>query len=184
MHFEELIAKRKSTRTYSGEPVPEEMIERLLAAARQAPSSRNLHPVDYIVVRDHALLRQLSRVKTAGSGMLKHADVGIVVLGDRERSDAWIEDCSIAMIYLQLMATELGIGNCWVQCRGRKTQQRKDEPISAQEDQSPAETEAQVAARIAAVRDADDYLTSEEYARELLRFPENMALEAILSLGM
>ena len=184
MRFEDLIAMRKSTRIYSGETIPDDMIERLLAAARQAPSSRNLHPVDTIVVRDHGLLRQLSRVKTAGSSMLKNADVGIVVLGDREKSDAWIEDCSIAMIYMQLMATELGIGNCWVQCRGRKSQQKKGEPISLAEDQSPAETEAQVAAQIAAVRDSDDYLTSEEYARELLHFPENMALEAILSLGM
>jgi nitroreductase len=177
MRFEDLIAMRKSTRTYSGEPIPEERIEQLLAAAHQAPSSRNLHPVDYIVVRDHALLRQLSRVKTAGSGMLKNADVGIVVLGDREKSDAWIEDCSIAMIYMQLMATELGIGNCWVQCRGRKSQQKKGQPIPMEEDQSPAETEAQVAARIAAVRDSDDYLTSEEFARELLHFPAGLRLE-------
>ena len=42
-----------------------------------------------------------------------------MVTGDSELSDTWIEDCSIAMIIMQLQATELGVGNCWVQVRGR-----------------------------------------------------------------
>lgn len=184
MDFEKLIAKRKSARTYSGETIPEELIDRLMEAAYQAPSSRALFPVEYIIVRDHDMLRRLSRVKTAGSGMLKNADAAIVVLGDSEKSDAWVEDCSIAMIYMQLMATELGLANCWVQCRGRKSQQVKGTPILDVEESSSADSEAQVAAQIAAVKDSDAYLTSEEYARELLHFPEHLELEAILSLGM
>lgn len=55
--------------------------------------------------------------------MLADADAAIIVIGDTEKSDAWIEDCSIAMILMQLEATELGIGSCWVQCRGRTTPQ-------------------------------------------------------------
>ncbi|MBR1700851.1 MAG: winged helix-turn-helix transcriptional regulator [Lachnospiraceae bacterium] len=31
---------------------------------------------------------------------------------------------------MQLAATEMGIGNCWVQCRGRVSQQKKGEPIA------------------------------------------------------
>ena len=42
-----------------------------------------------------------------------------MVVGDSELSDTWIEDCSIAMMIMQLRATEFGIGNCWVQVRGR-----------------------------------------------------------------
>ena len=41
------------------------------------------------------------------------------MVGDSELSDTWIEDCSIAMMIMQLRATELGVGNCWVQVRGR-----------------------------------------------------------------
>lgn len=53
--------------------------------------------------------------------MLKDADCAVIVIGDSMRSDAWIEDASIAMTYMMLKATELGIGNCWVQCRNRYT---------------------------------------------------------------
>lgn len=184
MDFETLISERRSVRHYSGEALPAGMPERLIAAARLAPSSRNLFPVEFIVVRDSEMLRRLSRVKTAGSGMLKDAAAAIVVLGDREKSDAWIEDCSIAMIYMQLLASELGVGSCWVQCRGRQSQQKRGEPIGLEADCSPSETEAQVALRIAAARDDDAYMTSEDYARALLQFPERLALEAILSLGV
>ena len=184
MDFVELIASRKSIRTYSGEPICSELIDRLLAAARQAPSSRALFPVEYIVVRDREMLNKLSCAKTAGSGMLRTANAAIVVLGDREKSDAWVEDCSIAMIYMHLMATELGIASCWVQCRNRKSQQRKSTGVECPEKPNTAETEAQVAAQIAAVKDSDEYLSAEEYARELLHFPDHLALEAILSLGM
>ena len=36
-------------------------------------------------------------------------------------SDVWIEDASIASIYLQLQAEDMGLGSCWVQVRERFT---------------------------------------------------------------
>ena len=38
---------------------------------------------------------------------------------DESVSDCWIEDCSIAATILQLTATSLGLGSCWIQMRGR-----------------------------------------------------------------
>ena len=42
-----------------------------------------------------------------------------MICGDEARSDAWIEDCSIASIVAQLTAHSLGLGSCWIQIRNR-----------------------------------------------------------------
>ncbi len=125
MSIIETLMNRRSVRKYTDEKVSDEVIDKILQAGLLAPSSRAIFPVDFIVVRDKSTLLQLSRAKMAGSGFLEDADVAIVVIGNTEKSDAWIEDCSIAMILMQLEATELGIGNCWVQCRNRTSQQKK-----------------------------------------------------------
>ena len=39
-------------------------------------------------------------------------------------SDVWVEDASIASIYMQLQAEDLGLGSCWCQIRNRE---REDE---------------------------------------------------------
>lgn len=119
MNFSELARRRRSVRLYSGSPVPEEDLDRILEAGLLAPSSRNIRPVELIAVRDRVTLEALSRCKTAGGAMLAGASCAVVVLGDTLRSDVWIEDASIAMTYMQLQAVDLGIGSCWVQCRLR-----------------------------------------------------------------
>ena len=49
------------------------------------------------------------------------AALAVVVVADPLASDVWIEDASIASIYLQLQAEDMGRGNCWVQVRVRFT---------------------------------------------------------------
>ena len=50
--------------------------------------------------------------------------MAVVVLADVMISDVWIEDASIASIYMQLQAEDLGLGSCWCQVRNRE---REDE---------------------------------------------------------
>ena len=56
------------------------------------------------------------------------ADTAIVVLGNPEVVDTWIEDCSIVMANMHLEASTSGVGSCWIQGRmrtaadGRSTQ--------------------------------------------------------------
>jgi nitroreductase len=38
---------------------------------------------------------------------------------DPEKSAVWIEDASIATIYIHLAAASLGLGSCWIQIRER-----------------------------------------------------------------
>lgn len=121
MDFKNLIEKRHSVRSYRNEPVSEELLNKLVDCSKLAPTSRNKKPCDYIVVTDKVILSKLAESKATGSQMLKDAGAAIVVIGDSEKSDVWIEDCSIAMTYLHLAAVDMGLGSCWVQIRNRKT---------------------------------------------------------------
>lgn len=120
MGLSELMLQRRSIRKYTGEAIPDERIEKILQAGLLSLSSRNLKPWEFIVVKDKEKLAALSKAKKVAAGMLEHADCAIVAIGDRDRSDVWIEDCAIAMTYMHLMAAELGLGSCWVQYRLRQ----------------------------------------------------------------
>ncbi|MCQ2596385.1 MAG: nitroreductase family protein [Treponema sp.] len=126
MDFIDLINKRHSVRAYSGKEVSDEVLKELIDCAKLAPTSRNKKTVEYIVVKDRELLEKLSVAKAGGSQMLKDAGAAIVVIGDSDKSDVWIEDCSIAMTYLHLAAVNLGLGSCWIQIRNRQNAESKD----------------------------------------------------------
>ena len=70
-------------------------------------------------MQDRQLLAKLSRAKSSGSSFLEEAPLGIVVCADPAKSDAWVEDTSIASTYLLLAAEALGLGACWIQIRKR-----------------------------------------------------------------
>ena len=50
----EAIHTRRSIRKYVDQPVPEELVQKLLAAAMQAPSARNQQPWEFVVIDDRA----------------------------------------------------------------------------------------------------------------------------------
>ena len=119
MNLVDILKKRKSIRKYTDENISDEVLNQIIEAGKLAPSGRNKKPVKLIPIRDKETLEYLSNTRSLGSQILAGANAAIVVVGDSELSDTWIEDCSIAMMIMQLRATELGIGNCWVQVRGR-----------------------------------------------------------------
>lgn len=108
----EWILKRRSIRAYTAEPVARE-IEALLQAAMAAPSANDRRPWAFVVVRDPARRRTLAETHR-WSYMCADAPVVIVVLGDPQASDHWIEDCSAATENLLLAAAWLGLGAVWV----------------------------------------------------------------------
>ena len=121
MELLELMRKRRSIRRYTGMHIADETLEKILQAGLLAPSSRAIYPVEFVVVKDKGALIALSACKVGSAAMLSGADAAVVVIGNTEKSDAWIEDCSLSMMLMQLEAVEQGVGSCWVQCRGRKT---------------------------------------------------------------
>ena len=114
-----LLYKRRSTRKFLPRKIEDDKIKDILSAALLAPSSKSSRPWEFIVVDDPALLEILSLSKPHGSALLKHAPLAIVIMGDKNKSDVWIEDCSIASILIQLEAEALGLGSCWVQIHRR-----------------------------------------------------------------
>ena len=119
MDLLDILKKRKSIRKYTDENISDDVLNQIIEAGKLAPSGRNKKPVKLVLVKDKEILEYLSNTRSHGSQILAGANAAIVVVGDSELSDTWIEDCSIAMMIMQLRATELGVGNCWVQVRGR-----------------------------------------------------------------
>ena len=118
--FFKLIEKRRSKRKYKSKEIEKDKIEKLLEAALRSPSSRTFNPWRFIVLDNKDLLLKLSKSKLHGSSFLKDAALGIVVCGDKEKSDTWIEDTSIASTFIQLAAEDLGLASCWIQIRLRE----------------------------------------------------------------
>jgi nitroreductase len=116
----ELLRKRRSIRSYTGEPIDRDSLDILIEALLRSPSSRNINPWEFIVVDEPILLNRLSTSKEQGSAFLKQAPLGIVVCADSTKSDVWVEDCSITAILLQMTAVSLGLGSCWIQIRNRQ----------------------------------------------------------------
>ncbi len=109
------MLKRRSTRKFTKEPVTKEELDKILQAALLAPTSMNRKPCSFMVVERREILDELSVCKDHGANLISGADKAIVVLADTMIADTWCEDSSIALTYMHLMATELGLGSCWVQ---------------------------------------------------------------------
>ena len=117
----ETFLNRRSIRSFTGEAVPMEKLNQIIMAGLSSASSRAARPWELIVIRDKDKLIEMSGCRLKGSSrMLAGADAAIVVVGDEERSDVWIEDCSVVMANMHLMASALGVGSCWIQGRGRE----------------------------------------------------------------
>lgn len=120
MEFMEVLLKRRSTRKFNTEPITKEELDYILKAGLLAPSSMNRKPINFLVVERPETLVELAEAKDQGAELLKDADKAIVVIADTMISDTWCEDSSIALTYLHLAATDIGIGSCWVQIHMRK----------------------------------------------------------------
>lgn len=119
----EAIKGRRSIRSYRSEPVPEEFLNKVLDAARWAPSAGNRQPSEFIVVNDPMVKRYL-REAALGQAFIEEAPVVIVVCadwtrsariyGDRGRDLYCLLDGAAATQNMLLAAYALGLGTCWV----------------------------------------------------------------------
>ena len=118
----EAIKERRSVRAYTGEEVSDEDVERLIEAARWAPSAGNTQPWAFVVVKDVETRRKLS--SATQQTLIKEASVAIVVCADAARSSRVygsrgeklysIQDTAAATQNILLAAQELGLATCWV----------------------------------------------------------------------
>lgn len=118
-NFSELIKTRRSMRKFTDEELTQEQAVTLMKAALMAPTSKRSNSWQFVVVDDKDTLQKLSQCKAQAAQFIADAALAVVVMADPLASDVWIEDASIASIYLQLQAEDLGLGSCWVQVRER-----------------------------------------------------------------
>lgn len=116
----EAMQKRHSIRKYAQEQIPEEKLNMVLQAGLLSASSRVRRPWELIVIRERETLEKMSQCRVGAAKMLAGAGAAVVVVADEERTDVWIEDCSIVMANMHLMADSLGVGSCWIQGRLRE----------------------------------------------------------------
>lgn len=118
-NFKDLAQLRRSHRKFTEEEISPEDVQAILRAALMSPTSKSQRAWQFVVVEDKLDINKLADAKDLGSQFMKGAPLAIVVLGDPQQNDCWIEDGSIAAISMQYQAEELGLGSCWVQMRGR-----------------------------------------------------------------
>lgn len=119
----EAIKGRRSIRTFTSEEASEEEVERLIDAARMAPSAGNIQSWEFVIVRDAEIKRRLS-VAALDQRFIEEAPVVIVVCANETRS-GWsygsrgvtlycLQDTAAAIQNILLAAYALGLGTCWV----------------------------------------------------------------------
>lgn len=117
--FKDLVRLRRSHRKFIDSELDADDLKLIMRAALLSPTSKGQRNWQFIIVDDKADIEKLAEAKDMGGQFLKGAPIAIVVLGDPQQNDCWIEDGSIAAISMQYQAEELGLGTCWIQMRGR-----------------------------------------------------------------
>jgi nitroreductase len=119
MEYSELIAKRYSVRAYKPDPVEDEVLQRVLEAARLAPTAANRQPFQLMVIHTAGRTAELKRIYNrdwfvqaplviCGCGIL---DQGWVRKDGKNHTDV---DVAIVMDHLILAAANAGLGTCWI----------------------------------------------------------------------
>lgn len=60
MELFKLLAARRSVRQYTEEPVSRKALEKIVAAGLMAPSSKNLHSTELLVVEDRSVVKAMA----------------------------------------------------------------------------------------------------------------------------
>lgn len=121
----DLLRTRRSTRKFTQQPIELEKLELMKEALLRSPTSKNSNACEFIFVDNPAMLGKLAQSKPSGAGALLTASLAVVVLANESQTGAWVEDCAIASILLQITAHSMGLGSCWVQIRGRDHNEHK-----------------------------------------------------------
>ena len=136
----QFLRSRRSIRQYKDKPVDKTDLNKLIDIARYAPSGHNLQPVEWLVLGDKAELKRLSeivvdwmrwmltnmpevassmhmdrtvnRYENGYDVVLRDAQAVIVAHAHKENRTAPAA-CTIALTYLELASTTMGMGACW-----------------------------------------------------------------------
>ena len=139
--FLELVKKRRTSWEFKPDPIPDDMIEKIIDAARYAPSGFNSQPWEFVVIKERELKDRIIDIfaehlasHEVKPGMkdpmgFKTAPVFIILYGDtrvrpfapppvRQNDDTWLSvltsSLAISYQYMHLAAASLGLATKWV----------------------------------------------------------------------
>lgn len=134
MELTQAIYGRRATRAFTSEPVSTSALELLVEAAIQAPSAVNEQPWDFAIIRNKALLDQIStaakghvlnasKIGDVPSHLRKHLEdpafhifyhAPALIVISAKTSEWAVEDAALAAENLMLSAYAQGFGSCWI----------------------------------------------------------------------
>ena len=120
MDVYQCLRSRRTVRGYKPDPIPPELVRKILQAGRWAPSSSNTQKWHFVVIQDRDTLAALGKIATHGP-FIGQAPLAIAVLMDdapRPQLDA-----GRALQQMELMAWSEGVGMCFVGVREADQQQ-------------------------------------------------------------
>lgn len=113
----EKICSRRSTKSFLPDPIPQEVLDRILRAGTYAPTGMGRQSPRILAVTNREMRDRLSRMNAAVMGAdgdpFYGAPVVLVVLADRS-VPTYLYDGSLVMGNLLLAAHCEGIGSCWI----------------------------------------------------------------------
>lgn len=123
MSVYEIILKRRTIRRFKPEPLPLELLEKLVNAGRLAPSGANLQPLEFIIVNKPEMVNKVfPALKWAGyiapagnppEGKRPVAYI-VVLVNTQIKSGNGSVDAAAAIENMILTALEEGVGSCWL----------------------------------------------------------------------
>lgn len=123
MNIYETILHRRTVRKFKQERIEHIVLERLIDAARHAPSAANMQPLKYVIVDDKAQvdavfkhLKWAAYIAPAGNPAENERPVAfIAVLVDTDIKKSGYElDIGAAVQNILLASAAEGIGTCWI----------------------------------------------------------------------
>jgi len=119
MDVSQAIKLRRSVRSYQDKGIEKEKLDKVLEAARLAPSASNRQEWKFIVVKDKETKDKLA-VAASDQTFIGEAPIVIVACATESQSTMlcgqprYTVDVSIAMSFIILQARELGLGTYWI----------------------------------------------------------------------
>jgi nitroreductase len=119
----ELILKRRTIRRFKPRPIPEELLNKLVNAARLAPSGANLQPLEFIIVNNTELVNKVFQtlkwagyIAPAGNPPEGRRPMAyfIVLINSEIKPQNGEVDAAAAIENMILTALEDGVGSCWL----------------------------------------------------------------------
>ncbi len=112
MNVVNAIRTKRAVREFQDKSLPEDVVQAILNAGRQAQSAKNMQPWHFIAVQDKATLKALSELGHF-AGHMAGAALGVAILTPPiEERFSVMFDAGQAAACMQLAAWEFGVGSC------------------------------------------------------------------------